>query len=87
MAEQMHEHNLTLKNREKLTMTGISEVISFDEHTVIVESALGTLIVQGEDLKLKTLSVDGGQIGIDGNVSSLSYEQPRSGGRLRRLFS
>lgn len=86
MAEQMREHILTLKNREKLTMSGVSEVISFDDSTVVLETKLGTLIVQGEGLQLKTLSVDGGEVSVDGSVSSLSYEQPRTGGWLRRIF-
>lgn len=87
MAEQMREHILTLKNREKLTMSGVSEVISFDDSTVVLETTLGTLIVQGEGLQLKTLSVDGGEVSVDGSVSSLSYEQPRTGGWLRRIFT
>lgn len=87
MAEQMREHILTLKNREKLTMSGVSEVISFDDSTVVLETTLGTLIVQGEGLQLKTLSVDGGEVSVDGRVSSLSYEQPRTGGWLRRIFT
>lgn len=86
MAEQIREHTLTLKNREKLSMSGVTEVISFEDTVVVLETALGTLVVQGEGLQLKTLSVDGGQVAVEGTVSALSYEAPRAGGWLRRIF-
>ena len=80
-------HKLTLHERRQLTMTGVSEVVSFDENAVVLRTELGMLTVQGTDLQLKTLSVDGGQVTVDGTVSALSYEEPRhTGGLLRRLF-
>lgn len=83
----MLPHKLTLNERKSLTMTGVTEVVSFDEGTVILKTCLGTLVIQGKDLKLKTLSLDGGQVAVDGIVSALVYEENRSGGGvLRRLF-
>ena len=79
-------HKLTLNERKNLTMTGVTEVVSFDENAIIVHTALGTLIVQGKDLALKTLSLDGGQVAVDGQIAALIYEQPRDGGFMRRLF-
>ena len=80
-------HKLTLQQRNALTMDGVTEVVSFDDTTVILRTSLGTLIIQGRDLQLKTLSLDGGQVAVDGNVSALIYEDPRpQGGWLRRLF-
>ncbi len=80
-------HKLTLNERKSLTMTGVTEVVSFDEGAVILKTGLGTLVVQGKDLKLRTLSLDGGQVAVDGMVSALIYEENRpSGGVLRRLF-
>lgn len=80
-------HKLTLQQRNALTMDGVTEVVSFDDTTVILRTSLGTLIIQGRDLQLKTLSLDGGQVAVDGNVSALIYEEPRpQGGWLRRLF-
>lgn len=78
-------HKLSLNERRELTMTGVSEVVSFEENAVVLRTALGTLIVQGSELKLKTLSLEGGQVAVDGSVSALIYEEPRSGG-WRRLF-
>lgn len=89
MAEQHTAlpHKLTLDRRNSLTMTGVTEVVSFDENTVIVGTELGVLTVQGQQLQLKTLSVEGGQIAVEGDISSLQYEEPRQkGGFVRRLF-
>lgn len=85
MAENQLPHKLSLDERSRLTMTGVTEVISFEENSVVLHTALGTLIVQGNDLKLKTLSLEGGQVAVDGHISALIYEEPRLGG-WRRLF-
>ena len=79
-------HKLTLNQREALPLTGVTEVVSFDENAVILKTHLGTLHVLGENLVLKTLSVEGGQVAVDGHVSSLVYEEPRPERLLRRLF-
>ena len=79
-------HKLTLDQRKALTMNGVTEVVSFDENLVVLRTGMGELLVHGEQLKLKTLSKDGGQVTIDGQVRALIYEQSRTGGRLRRLF-
>lgn len=80
-------HKLTLNERKNLTMTGVTEVVSFDDTAVILRTSLGTLVVQGKELQLKTLSLDGGQVAVDGQIAALLYEEPRaSGGWIRRLF-
>lgn len=80
-------HKLSLNERKALTMTGVAEVVSFDDSAVILHTSLGTLMVQGRELQLKTLSLDGGQVAVDGHISALVYEEPRqSGGWMRRLF-
>lgn len=80
-------HKLTLNERKNLTLHGVTEVVSFDDTAVILRTNLGTLIIQGHDLQLKNLSLDGGQVAVDGSISALIYEEPRSDrGWLRRLF-
>ncbi len=80
-------HGLRLEERKKLTMTGATEVVSFDEEAVVVKTPLGVLVVQGHGLQLKTLSPEGGQVEITGTVTALSYQEPKAaGGWLRRLF-
>lgn len=85
MAEDLTiPHKLTLSQRKNLTMTGVTEVISFDENTVVLSTALGTLTVHGQGLQLKNLSLEGGQVAVDGEVAALIYEENRRA--KRRLF-
>ena len=87
MAETQMPHRLTLNERSALTMTGVTEVVSFEDSTVVLHTSLGTLIVQGQNLQLKTLSLEGGDIAVEGQVSALIYEESRpERGWLGRLF-
>lgn len=87
MAEMQMPHKLQLEERRKLTVTGVTEVVSFDDSSVVLQTSLGTLIVQGQQLQLKNLSLDGGQVAVDGTVSALIYEEPRlHSGWRQRLF-
>lgn len=81
-------HKLTLNDRKNLTLTGVTEVVSFDDTAIILHTQLGTLEVQGENLQLKTLSLEGGQVVVDGHISALIYEEPRQvySGFWGRLF-
>ena len=85
MPEEDLPHKLQLNERKKLTMTGVTEVVSFDETAVVLQTSLGLLIVQGQQLQLKNLSLEGGQVAVEGDINALSYEEPRQGG-WRRLF-
>jgi len=79
-------HKLTLNQREDLSLTGVTEVVSFDDSAVILKTHLGTLNVLGENLVLKSLSVEGGQVAVSGHIGSLIYEEPRQEGFFRRWF-
>ena len=70
-------HKLTLDERSRLTMTGVTEVVTFDDTFVVLHTTLGTLEIQGQQLKLKSLSPDGGHVAVDGHICALSYEEPR----------
>ena len=88
MSELTLPHKLTLNERKNLTLTGVSEVIAFDENMVLLSTTLGRLEVQGENLQLKNLSLDGGQVAVDGDISALYYTQSKEKhsfwGRLSR---
>ena len=75
-------HNLILEDRKKLVVSGVEDVDSFDEQTVIVFTEMGELTVRGEQLHINKLSVDTGDLSIEGKISSLTYtdEGPRQGG-------
>ena len=84
--QQAMPHKLTLDERKKLTMTGVTEVVSFDESAVVLRTAIGTLVIQGQELQLKQLTLDGGNVSVEGRIAGLNYEEPRQGGWRSRLF-
>lgn len=65
--------NLILENREKLTITGVVDVLSFDDQIVIVETELGLLTIKGEDLRINKLSIDSSEVVIEGEIFNLGY--------------
>ena len=64
MAEERLPHRVVLDERKKLSVTGVAEVLSFEEDMVVLKTSLGTLLIQGRGLKLKTLSPEGGQVAV-----------------------
>jgi sporulation protein YabP len=87
MEKECLPHKLSLDGRSRLGVTGVTDVLSFDEGAVLLRTEMGILTVQGRELRLKTLSPEGGQVTVEGTVSSLVYEEPRSkGGWLSRLM-
>ncbi len=82
-------HHLILEDRERLSVSGVEEVESFDENTIVMHTSQGTLIIRGENLHIEKLSLDGGDLKVEGDVDSLTYEDGRgdkSGGFFGRLF-
>lgn len=65
--------NLVLENREKLNVSGVLDVLSFDDQIVIVETELGLLTVKGENIRINKLSLDTSEVVIEGEINSLAY--------------
>ena len=78
------EHSLRLVGRAELTITGVTEVSRFEEDGVLLQTDMGELTVQGEQLQLKELSLDGGRVAVSGSISALIYGRQQSGGWLHR---
>lgn len=70
-------HKLNLDEREKLTMTGVEEVLHFDEEMARLNTSRGEVSVYGSDLKLRTLSLEGGTVCVVGMIEGIVYEQNR----------
>lgn len=82
-------HHIILEERERLSVSGVEEVESFDENTIIMSTTRGTLVIRGENLHIEKLSLDGGDLKVEGDIDALTYEdggRDRSGGLLARLF-
>ena len=67
--------NLILENKEKLTITGVRDVLSFDDEIVILDTELGMLTIKGDNLKVNKLSIDTGDVILEGEVSNLNYSK------------
>lgn len=70
--------NIILENREKLNVSGVLDVLSFDDQIIIVETELGLLTIKGENLKINKLNIDTSEITLDGMIFSLSYSNSDS---------
>lgn len=92
MEEKMGlSHKVMLYNREKGTLTGILDVISFDENTIVLDTDMGLLTIKGKDLHVSRLTLEKGEVDIEGRTDSLVYssnESYRKSGQslLTRLF-
>ena len=82
------EHRLELVGREWLTVSGVEDVDRFDGTGIVMSTSAGTLVVTGEDLHIGKLSLDGGELHVDGEIDALQYEDDRreGGGFFSRLF-
>ena len=80
-------HSLILENRSSLTATGVSNVDSFDDQTIVAYTDLGELTVRGRNLSISRLNIETGELTLAGDVSSLPYSESKpEGGYLSRLF-
>lgn len=83
--------NLILENREKLSISGVLDVLSFDDQIVILETELGLLTVKGENLRINKLSLDTSEVIVDGEIYNLGYsdkelEKKNGGGFFNKIF-
>lgn len=82
--------NLILENRKKLSITGVVEVISFDDEKIVLNTNHGGLHIKGENLRMNKLDVQNGEVVIVGTVNSCIYtgatEKPDNASILKRLF-
>lgn len=70
--------NVILENREKLNVSGVNDVLSFDDQVIIIDTELGLLTVKGANLKINKLSIDTSEVIVEGKISNLSYSESRS---------
>ena len=82
------DHRLELTGRERLTVSGVEDVERFDETMIVMTTSAGTLVVAGQELHIGRLSLEGGELHVDGRIDSVSYEDggQERGGLFHRLF-
>ena len=83
------KHELSVKDRRILSVSGVKEMLGFDERSVRMQTSGGELLVEGDALRVKTLDPDRGQVTVEGRINALYYpeeELPRREGLWARLF-
>lgn len=80
--------NIVLEDRKKLTVTGVSDVDSFDERTVSVYTELGEMTVRGMGIHISKLNTETGELTLEGRIDALIYtqEEPKNQGFFNRMF-
>ena len=83
--------NLILENRGKLSISGVNDVLSFDDQVVIVETELGLLTVKGDNIRVNKLSLDTSEVVLEGTISYLAYsdkdlEKNKNSSLLSKIF-
>ena len=86
MDEKKIKHRLIIEAREKILVTGVKEVLSFDEQTIIAQTDMGALVIKGAELHVTRLNLDSGELDIDGRFNNLIYEE-HLGSSGKNLFS
>lgn len=84
-------HKILLFGRKQGQLTGIKEVISFDAKEVVLDTVMGTLVIRGEELTIRKLTVETGEAELEGRIDSLLYSAKPAGGKgqdslLKRMF-
>ena len=82
------EHNLTLKERSSLTISGIEHIYSFNDKKVELRTSAGEMVIEGENLDMGKLSLDESVISIEGTINSIAYSKERKPQEslIKRLF-
>lgn len=71
--ENTNNHNAILYNRARIELSGIIDVISFSENTVEAEYGEGTVIVDGENMKIEDFSGESGRLAVIGRINGFYY--------------
>lgn len=82
-------HHVTMEDRRGLTVSGVEDVERFDDTNIVLSTTQGMLVVSGEGLHIEKLSLDGGDLKVEGKIDALSYEERTErnvGGFFSRLL-
>lgn len=89
--QSLKDHKLIVNSRESIIITGVNDVLSFDAKEVLLHTEYGALMIRGNDLHVKRLTLEKGEIDLDGRVDSIMYSdntsyEKKSETLLNRLF-
>ena len=79
--------NVILENRNRLNITGVEDVLNFDEQTITALTTLGLLIIKGSDLHLNQFSLDTTELSVEGEIVSLQYNDKQISRKSENIFT
>lgn len=79
-------HKVSLINRRSCILTGVSDVLSFDIHEILLETDQGMLMIKGDDLHVNRLTLEKGEVDIDGRIDSFTYSEAAPQGAKGESF-
>jgi len=79
-------HSLQIDRREKVTVSGMIDVISFDEESVIGETEMGVIVIRGANLHVNKISLDSGEMSVAGEIDSITYENPGGPAKAKSIM-
>lgn len=85
--DQMKDHDVIMRGRRTLEITGVRQVESFDNEEFLLETVMGFLAIRGQNLQMKNLDVDKGIVSIKGKVFDLVYLDEHHGEKAKGFFS
>lgn len=88
-ASSKSDHNLVLNFREKLSISGVREIINFDDKSVNIKTVCGDLSIDGENIHINILNVEKGELEVSGKINGINYYDVYEGDRknlLSRIF-
>ena len=83
-----HMHKVTMLNRRTCSINGVNDVLSFDIHEILLETEQGMMMIKGDDLHVNRLTLEKGEVDIDGKIDSFTYSDVAgTGGKSESLLS
>ena len=79
-------HKVTMTNRKSCAINGVKDVLSFDEREILLETEQGMLMIKGDDLHVNRLTLDKGEVDVDGKIDSFTYSDVSGSGSKNESF-
>ncbi|MEG0332117.1 MAG: sporulation protein YabP [Clostridium sp.] len=89
ITDKIENHNIKLEGRKRLELIGVTEVLTFNEDNIVLETSLGALAIKGGNMKVGKLNVESGDMCIDGYIISLTYvtkDKAKKESILKKMF-
>lgn len=89
LSKVVTNQNIIMENREKISVTGVIDIHSFDDELVLAQTDLGILTIKGDDLKMNKLNLDNSELIVEGQIMAVAYSdvnQAKKSGFMNKLF-